>query len=92
MKAVEDHPLPARLRAQRGFLDTIARVMRGPRAVLLRNLEWTGPVVERVLARSPQTNALIRTTTAVTMIRGGVKSNVLPQEATARVRPYILRR
>lgn len=83
VKAVEDHPLPARLRAQRGFLDTLARVMRGPRGVLLRNIEWTGPVVERVLARTPQTNALIRTTTAATVIRGGVKSNVLPQEATA---------
>jgi len=83
VKAVEDHPLPARLQAQRGFLETLARVMRGPRAMLLRNIEWTRPVVERVLARAPQTNALIRTTTAATMIRGGVKSNVLPQEATA---------
>ena len=31
------------------------------------------------------TNALIRTTAAVTMIGGGVKPNVLPQEATALV-------
>jgi carboxypeptidase PM20D1 len=90
VKAIEDNPMPPRLRAQRPFLDTVARVMRGPRALLLRNLDWTAPLVERVLTRSPQTNALIRTTTAATMIRGGVKSNVLPQEATAIVNFRIL--
>jgi len=39
--------------------------------------------VERRLAGSPPGNALIRTTTAVTMIEGGVKPNVLPQSARA---------
>jgi carboxypeptidase PM20D1 len=81
--AIEHNPMPPRLRAQRAFLGTVAGVMKGPRAAVLRNLEWTGPLVERILTRSPQTNALIRTTAAVTVIRGGVKSNVLPQEASA---------
>ena len=90
VRAIEDNPMPARLGAQRAFLETVARVMRGPRAVLLRNLDWTGRVVERVLAKTPHTNALIRTTAAATMIRGGVKSNLLPQEATAIVNFRIL--
>jgi len=46
--------------------------------------EWLfGPLLERQLAKSRETNALIRTTTAPTLIAGGVKDNVLPSEATA---------
>jgi carboxypeptidase PM20D1 len=41
------------------------------------------PLIERQLAASPTSNALIRTTTAVTMIDGGVKENVLPSSARA---------
>jgi len=83
VKAIEDHPMPARIEAQKGLFRVLARVMRGPRAMLLRNLEVTHKLVERVFAASPQTNALIRTTAAATIIAGGVKSNVLPQEARA---------
>ena len=83
VKAIEDHPMPARLDAQKGLFKVLARVMRGPRALLLRNLDVSRLVVERAFSASPQTNALIRTTAAATMIDGGVRSNVLPQEARA---------
>jgi carboxypeptidase PM20D1 len=83
VKAVEDHPMPARMDAQKGLFRVLAKVMHGPRAVLLRNLDVSRKVVERVFSGSPQTNALIRTTAAATVISGGVKSNVLPQEARA---------
>jgi carboxypeptidase PM20D1 len=42
------------------------------------------------MARNPTTNALIRTTTAVTMVSGGTKPNVLPQESWAVVNFRIL--
>jgi carboxypeptidase PM20D1 len=90
VRAIEEHPMAARLAVQRPFLEVLARVTGGARAVLLRNLRWSGPMVERLLARSPHTNALIRTTAAATVIRGGIKSNVLPQEATAIVNFRIL--
>ena len=35
----------------------------------------------RILAKKPQTDALIRTTTAVTIIKGGTKDNVIPSYA-----------
>lgn len=54
------------------------------------NLWLFGPFVERMLASSPETNAVVRTTTAVTMISGGVKDNVLPPEAKAVVNFRIL--
>jgi carboxypeptidase PM20D1 len=59
--------------------------------VPLANLWLFGPAVERALAREPATNAMIRTTTAVTMLQGSPKQNVLPQRSTAvanfRIRP-----
>jgi carboxypeptidase PM20D1 len=90
IKEVEDHPMPARLGVQRPFLRALSSVMRGPRRALLRNADRLGPLVERRLSASPMTAALIRTTAAATMVSGGVKSNVLPQEATAVVNFRIL--
>lgn len=80
--AIEARPMPSRIEAQRAFFEVIAGLLRGPRAALLRNPRF-GRIVERRFSRQPHTNALIRTTAAATVIRGGVKSNVLPQEATA---------
>ena len=90
VSAIEEHPLPARLDMQRPFLKALAAAMGGVRGAMLRNLALTGRLVERMLSRAPHTNALIRTTAAATIIRGGVKSNVLPQEATAIVNFRIL--
>jgi len=58
--------------------------------IVLNNLWLFGPVVERVMARSPQTNAAIRTTTAPTMFEAGVKDNILPSSARAVVNFRIL--
>ncbi len=54
------------------------------------NLWLFGPVVKYLFAQKPPTNALIRTTMAVTMIKGGTKENVLPCKAEAVVNFRIL--
>ncbi len=62
----------------------------GPRLVMC-NLWLFAPLVEHLLLSDPGTAAMIRTTTAATIVQGGVKVNVLPSHARAvvnfRIRP-----
>jgi carboxypeptidase PM20D1 len=83
VERVEDHPLPARPESLWRLLDVVGREMPfGPR-LAVANRWLFGPLVERALARIPSANAGLRTTTAATVIDGGVKSNVLPARARA---------
>lgn len=81
--ALEEHPMPPRLDAQSGLFEVLGDLMPGPRAMAMKRPELFGAVIERRMAAQPTTNALIRTTGAATIVAGGVKPNVLPQEATA---------
>lgn len=83
VKAIEDHPMPARLDAQAGLLRVLGELVPGAKSMPLKRPDVFGALVERRLAASPTTNALIRTTGAATVMTGGVKPNVLPQQATA---------
>ncbi|MCG8417350.1 MAG: M20 family peptidase [Proteobacteria bacterium] len=84
--ALHRHPLPGQLDgAARDMLAAVAREMPFMQRMAIANLWLMSPLVERMLARSPATDALIRTTTAATMISGGSKENVLPDHAFATV-------
>ncbi|MFI9505441.1 M20/M25/M40 family metallo-hydrolase [Nocardia sp. NPDC052566] len=88
---VQDHPMPLRLTPV--VADMLARLRRFMPASRRRVLALAGvaaPLITRVLATQPQTEALVRTTTAPTVIHGGVKANVLPQHAEALVNFRIL--
>ncbi|MEU0539174.1 M20/M25/M40 family metallo-hydrolase [Nocardia sp. NPDC005978] len=88
---VQDHPFPLRLTPV--TLDMLTRlrdVMKEPRRSLLSIARFVAPAVTRIMAARPQSEALVRTTTAPTVIRGGVKPNVLPQKAEAFVNFRIL--
>lgn len=81
---LEDHPFPGELAGPaRQMFDAVGPEMPFGQRAIFANLWLFSPVVERILAASPETNAVLRTTTAITMIEGGVKDNVLPQEAKA---------
>ncbi len=54
-----------------------------PMRVAFRNVWLFGPVVQRTLEASPGSNAMLRTTTAVTIFQAGIKGNVLPTQARA---------
>lgn len=86
VQRLEANPLPARIDGVSAeMFDALAPLLPVERRLALQNRSWLGPVLEWFLAQDPATNALIRTTTAVTIVRGGVKENVLPQSATVTV-------
>ncbi|WP_433725334.1 M20/M25/M40 family metallo-hydrolase [Nocardia sp. CA-129566] len=88
---VQDHPMPLRMTpVVADMVARLRRVMPDYRRRLLAFAGVAAPVITRVLAARPQTEALVRTTTAPTVIRGGVKPNVLPQQAEALVNFRIL--
>ncbi len=88
---LEEHPFPAHLNGpERVMFDYLAPEMSFGARLALANLWLTRPLVEHMLLSNPETAAILRTTTAVTMIDGGVKANVLPIRARAVVNFRIL--
>jgi carboxypeptidase PM20D1 len=53
--------------------------------VALSNLWLFGPIVQKQLEVGASTNAMMRTTTALTIVNAGNKENVLPDRAEATV-------
>jgi carboxypeptidase PM20D1 len=72
------------------MLEALSPSMSIGRRMMVQNRWLFGPILLRSLAETADGNALIRTTTAVTMFNSGVKDNVLPAEATAVVNFRIL--
>ena len=88
---LEDHPFPARLDgpAREMFAFTGPEMSLGGR-VLFGNLWLFSPLLTRMLLATPASAAMVRTTTAATIIEGGVKDNVPPIHARAVVNHRIL--
>lgn len=88
---LERQQMPRRLGgASLRFFEFAGPEMPLPLRFAFANLWLSRYLIERVLESSPASNATLRTTTAVTMIEGGVKQNVLPAEAKATVNFRIL--
>lgn len=83
---IENNPFDARLEEPvRSMLERLAPYADFPQSLILSNLWLTAPFVVSAMEDSRETNAMVRTTTAVTMFNGGVKENVIPQQAVAYV-------
>ena len=83
---LESNPFPITLPpTTRAQLQHLAPEMPFLKRVLLSNLWLTGGLVKRMMAADPRARSLLQTTTAATMIGGGVKENVVPQQASATV-------
>ena len=81
---LEHAPMRAAIRGTAAeMFDVLAPEMNLPGRLMLSNRWLFGRVLEHQLAGIPATAALLRTTTAVTIIQGGNKQNVLPGSADA---------
>ncbi len=88
---LETQQMPAALRPPASeMFRHLAPEMPWTSRVLLANRWLFDPLILSRLEPSPATNALVRTTTAPTMVQGGVKENVLPSEARAVINFRIL--
>jgi len=82
---VEANPLPARLDFLRIVYSALGAAVKPVYQAAFANSWLFGRLLKRKLSADPTTNASIRTTTAVTMVNGGIKSNLLPASAEALV-------
>jgi carboxypeptidase PM20D1 len=88
---LERAPMPARLPGPtRQMFRFLAPEMPFVMRAAFANLWLAEPLVKRMLAAKPATNAMVRTTTAATMFEAGIKDNVLPDRARAVVNFRIL--
>lgn len=77
---LEENLLPGRIQgAVRQLFEYAGPEMSFTKKIVFANLWLFGWLVKRQLARSPETDAIIRTTTAPTIARGGTKENILPK-------------
>src|SRR5438093_1102666 len=83
---LEDHRLPMQIRSTVAEMsDTLAPEMSGFNRVVLSNLWLFRPLLLREFEKSGPTEAMVRTTTALTIFNAGDKDNVLPGNAEATV-------
>ncbi|OFC70297.1 M20 family peptidase [Alteromonas confluentis] len=83
---LKDAPLPGGLEGiSEKMYGDIARNMDFSKRLLFANLWLFKPLLSSVLDDTKSGNAMMRTTTAPTMLSGSVKSNVLPATATATI-------
>ena len=84
--ALEEHPLPAAITGvSKQMLEAVAPSMTGLRRFMLSNLWLFEPLVRSNLSASPNVNAMMRTTTAFTVLSAGGKGTTLPGLAQAQV-------
>jgi carboxypeptidase PM20D1 len=88
---LEENPLPLRLTEPvRALFEHVGPHMGFGKRLLFANLWLSGPLVERALSAKPSSNAMVRSTTAVTMFTGSPQQNQLPARAAAVVNFRIL--
>lgn len=81
---LDQNPFPARIDgATEKMFDSIGNKLPFTLQVMYANRWLTDGLVKNRMSADASTSALIRTTTAPTMLRAGVKDNVLPTEARA---------
>ena len=86
LRRLDDQQFPASISGvAREMFETVAPEMAGFSRYALTNLWLFGPLVQAQLEKGASTNAMLRTTTALTVFNAGNKDNVIPGQADATV-------
>ncbi len=80
---LEAHPMPIHLRRLRPLYHGIGRAAPFHIQLAFANVWLFSPLLKRWLVPNPEMNASMRTTTALTIIHGGVEDNTIPAEVKA---------
>lgn len=84
VRRLEANPFPLRFTAaSRGTLEFLGPEMSLGQRLAVGNLWLVGGAARKMMAQTLPGNAVLRTTTAVTMLEGSAKENVLPIRARA---------
>lgn len=91
LSRLDDKQFPVQIRGVAAdMFNTLAPEMNLMNRVILSNLWLTKPIVEAQLSKVASTAAMLRTTTALTVINAGERDNVLPGRANASVNFRVL--
>ncbi len=82
---IDDHPFPAKLSYFLPTLKKIGHILPFKLQFAVANASMLGPIMVRELSGKQDTSALIRTTQAATIMHGGIKDNILPSSAEAKI-------
>ncbi|MCS6762870.1 MAG: M20/M25/M40 family metallo-hydrolase [Candidatus Protistobacter heckmanni] len=86
LSRLEKDPLPERRDGlPLAMMETLAPEMPMSIRVVMSNLWLFKPIVIKALAKSDPSRAQLHTTTALTVVNGGIKDNVLPGHVEAKV-------
>ncbi len=88
--ALEENQFPRDFSHTANFLRSISDDVPLMQRIMFKNLWLFAPLIKASMQGDNAMQAAMRTTTAVTVISGGVKSNVLPIDARAKVNFRIL--
>jgi len=83
---IQENPVPGKISGiSESMFDGLAPHLGFTQRMMFANRWLFGSLLRSELSKSPSTNAMLRTTTAPTMLSGSTKENVLPTEAVASI-------
>lgn len=90
LAVIDDNPMPATVDYFLPTLRKVGYVLPFGLQFAVANADIFGKTIVRRLEKKPETNGMLRTTHAATVISGGIKDNVLPARAEAKVNMRLL--
>jgi carboxypeptidase PM20D1 len=82
---LEKHPMPASPELMLPLMRALGKELPFALRMAFANMWLFRGLIISIMRKNPRSDASVRTTTAVTLIKGGIKDNILPPSAKATV-------